>query len=389
MADRAISYARQDISADDVKAVVDVLNSDMLTQGPIIPAFEKAVADYCGAAHAVATNSATSALHIACAALDLGPGDVLWTVPNTFVASANCARFCGAQVDFVDIDRQTRNMSIPALKEKLHDARLNRRLPKIVIPVAYSGQACRMGEIRELAAEYGFRVIEDASHAIGGRYRDRPIGCGEWADITIFSFHPVKIITTGEGGMAVTRDARLAQRMARLRSHGITRDPEFMSGEIDGPWYYQMIELGWNYRMTDIQAALGLSQARRIDPIVARRTELADRYDRLLADSGLGLPYRDPECASAWHLYVIECDKEITGISRAEAYRHLHDQGIYVNVHYIPVHLQPYYRGLGFTRGQFPVAEAFYEQALSLPLYPTLTDTQQDRVVAAIKEMTK
>ncbi|MFZ4536863.1 UDP-4-amino-4,6-dideoxy-N-acetyl-beta-L-altrosamine transaminase [Propionivibrio sp.] len=376
-----INYALQDISAADIEAVVEVLRSEYLTQGPTVPAFERAVADYCGAPHAVATNSATSALHIACIALGLGPNDLLWTVPNTFVASANCARYCGADVDFVDIDPQTRNISLQALRDKLDEARHKGRLPKIVVPVAFAGHACPMAEIRTLADEFGFRIIEDAAHAIGGRYRGQPIGNGEWADITIFSFHPVKIITTGEGGMAVTRNSQLAAHMARLRSHGITRELSLMEGEIDGPWHYQMIELGWNYRMTDIQAALGLSQMQRIDEFIAHRTALADRYDGLLADSGLTLPHRDPDCTSAWHLYAIGWNEQRSVLSRAEAYRRLHAAGIIVNVHYIPVHLQPYYRRLGFSPGQFPNAEAYYARALSIPLYATLTPAQQDRVV--------
>lgn len=384
MPDAYIHYAKQDINTADIEAVAAVLRSDYLTQGPAVPAFENAVASYCGVPHAVATNSATSALHIACLALGLGPGDLLWTVPNTFVASANCARYCGAEVDFVDIDPQTRNISLSILRDKLEDARRKGRLPKIVIPVAFSGMPCSLAEIRALAEEYGFRTIDDASHAIGGRYRGQPIGNGEWADISIFSFHPVKIITSGEGGMALTRDAQLASRMSRLRSHGITREASLMEGELDGPWHYQMLELGWNYRMTDVLAALGLSQMQRLDQFVAHRTALADRYDLLLADSELTLPQRNPDGASSWHLYVIGWNEEISGISRADAYRGLHAAGIGVNVHYIPVHLQPYYRRLGFGPGQFPNAEAYYARAISLPLHASLTEAQQDRVVATL-----
>jgi UDP-4-amino-4,6-dideoxy-N-acetyl-beta-L-altrosamine transaminase len=387
MTEPIINYARQDVSASDIEAVVKVLRSDFLTQGPLVPAFEKAVADYCGVPHAVAASSATSALHLACIALALGPKDLLWTVPNTFVASANCARFCGAEVDFVDIDPLTLNISVPALRAKLETARRLGRLPKIVVPVAFAGQACSMVEIRALADEFGFYTIEDASHAIGGHYYDQPIGSGEWADVTIFSFHPVKIITTGEGGMAVTRNKQLAARMARQRSHGITRDTELMEGDIDGPWHYQMIELGWNYRMTDLQAALGVSQLQRIDEFVARRTALADRYDFLLADSGLSLPQRDPDSASAWHLYPVGWNKHRSGLTRAQAYDRLHAAGIGVNVHYIPVHLQPYYRRLGFGPGQFPNAEAHYSSTLSLPLYPALSLAQQDRVIAELLKL--
>lgn len=387
MHEDVIPYGRQDISADDVEAVVAVLRSDFLTQGPAVANFERTVAEYCGAAHAVAANSATSALHLACAALDLGPGDLLWTVPNTFVASANCARFCGADVDFVDIDPLTRNIGIAALAEKLETARKNGRLPKIVVPVDFAGLPCPMAEIRRLADEYGFAVVEDASHAIGARYRDRPVGCGEWADVTVFSFHPVKIITTGEGGMAMTRDGRLAERMRRLRAHGITRDAAEMASAPEGPWVYEMQELGWNYRMTDIQAALGASQMRRLGAFVERRTALAGRYDERLAGCGLTLPQRAADARSAWHLYVVGWNAARSGLTRADAFVRLRAAGIGVNVHYIPVHLQPYYRGLGFAPGQFPAAEAHYAGAISLPLYAGLSEAQQDRVVDALREI--
>lgn len=387
MPEPVIPYGRQDISAADIEAVVAALRSDFLTQGPAVPAFEQAVAAHCGVPFAVAANSATSALHLACAALDLGPGDRLWTVPNTFVASANCARFCGADVDFVDIDPRTYNLSLPALREKLAQAKVRGRLPRVVVPVAFAGQACAMAEIRALADEYDFRIIEDASHAIGGTYRGEPVGNGAWADITVFSFHPVKIVTTAEGGMAVTRDPALAARMARLRSHGITRAADEMEGESDGPWYYQMLELGWNYRMTDLQAALGVSQMQRLAEFVARRRALADRYDRLLAASGLTLPGRDADCDSAWHLYVVGWNEAASGLSRRAAFERLRAAGIGVNVHYIPVHLQPYYRRLGFAPGQFPVAEAYYARAISLPLYAGLSEADQDRVVATLLEM--
>ncbi len=387
MSEAMIPYGRQDISEADIDAVVAVLRSDFLTQGPAVAAFERTVADHCGIAHAVAANSATSALHLACAALGLGPGDRLWTVPNTFVASANCARYCGATVDFVDIDPLTRNLSVPALRARLADAARTGTLPRIVVPVAFAGLPCEMAEIRALADDYGFAILEDASHAIGARYRDRPVGCGEWADITVFSFHPVKIVTTGEGGMAVTRDPALAARMARLRSHGITRDPAEMDTPPAGPWIYEMQELGWNYRMTDLQAALGSSQMRRLDDFVARRAALAARYDALLAGSGLTLPPRTVDGHSAWHLYVVGWNEERSGLSRDAAFMYLRAAGIGVNVHYIPVHLQPYYRRLGFRPGQFPAAEAYYATALSLPLYATLDEAAQDRVIATLRGM--
>lgn len=392
-----IPYGRQSIAQADIDAVVAVLRSDFLTQGPEIPAFEKTVAEYCGAGHAVAVGSATAALHLACLALDLQPGDTLWTVPNTFVASANCARYCGAEVDFVDIDLATGNLSIAALEEKLAAAQRTGRLPKIIVPVAFAGRPCPAAEIRRLADRYGFRIVEDASHAIGARYLGQPLGGGPWADITVFSFHPVKIVTTGEGGMALTHNAQLAERMARLRSHGITRDPGEMEGAPHGPWYYQMLELGFNYRMTDLQAALGRSQMQRLDEFIARRTALAERYDRLLAGCGLALPGHESQCdsqynsqcTSAWHLYVIGWNEERSGMTRGEAFARLRAAGIGVNVHYIPVHLQPYYRRLGFAPGQFPQAEAHYARAISLPLHAGLRDDEQDYVAATLNSLSE
>lgn len=375
-----IPYGRQSISAEDIEAVVGVLRSDFLTQGPAVPAFERSVADYCGVPHAVAVNSATSALHIACAALGLGPGDRLWTSPNTFVASANCARYCGAEVDFVDIDPRSYNLCPQALARKLEQAEAAGRLPKIVVPVHFSGQSCAMREIWALAQRYGFYVIEDASHAIGGSYAGEPIGRCTHSHATVFSFHPVKIVTTAEGGLITTRDDALAQRLQRLRSHGITREPAQMRGDSEGPWYYQQVELGWNYRMTDLQAALGRSQMTRLDAFVARRRELAARYDRLLADLPVVRPWQSPDGESAWHLYVVR----LRDHARARVFERLRAAGIGVNVHYIPVHLQPYYRDLGFAPGDFPEAEAYYTQVLSLPLYAGLTDAEQDEVVAAL-----
>lgn len=388
MSNPYIPYGRQDITDDDIAAVLKVLRSDWLTQGPGVPEFEAAVAGYCGAAHAVAVNSATSALHIACLALDLGPGDRLWTSPNTFLASANCALYCGATVDFVDIDPRSRNMSADALAKKLAEAEHAGTLPKIVVPVHFAGQSCDMKAIRRLAQHYGFHIIEDAAHAVGGAYRGARVGDCRYSDIAIFSFHPVKQITTGEGGVALTNDPDLAARMARLRSHGTTRDAALMEGESEGPWYYQMVELGWNYRMTDIQASLGISQLVRLDAYVARREELAARYDRLIANSGVTLPWRDPDCASAWHLYVIGWNEAASGVSRAAAFDRLRAAGIGVNVHYIPVHLQPYFRRLGFGPGQFPAAEAYYAGAITLPLYATMTEAQQDRVVEELRALT-
>lgn len=378
-----IPYGRQHILQDDIDAVVSVLQSDFLTQGPCVPEFERHVADYCGVAHAVAVNSATSALHIACLAIDLGPGDWLWTSPITFVASANCARYCGASVDFVDIDPATLNMSVTALEEKLRQAAIAGKLPKAVVPVHFGGQSCDMAAIGALARTYGFRIIEDASHAIGGQYRGTPVGDCRFSDMTVFSFHPVKIVTTAEGGMVTTNDAMLAQRLGELRSHGVTRDPARMKSAPEGPWYYEQIDLGYNYRMTELQAALGVSQLTRLDTYVARRNELAARYDAALAAFPLTAQARHADSLSAFHLYVVRLDE---GISRRAVFEALRAAGIGVNVHYIPVHTQPYYKALGFSVGDFPEAEGYYSQALTLPLFPLMTDAQQDEVISALEE---
>jgi UDP-4-amino-4,6-dideoxy-N-acetyl-beta-L-altrosamine transaminase len=378
-----IPYGRQDITQTDIDAVVDVLRSDFLTQGPVVPRFERACADYCGAAHAVAVNSATSGLHIACLALGLKPGDRVWTSPITFVASANCARYCGATVDFVDIDQRTFNMCPRALEAKLASAEKAGCLPRIVIPVHMSGQPCDMAAIHALGQKYGFRIIEDASHAIGSTYRKVPTGSCRYSDIVVFSFHPVKIITTAEGGMTLTNDKSLAERMTLLRSHGVTRDQALMTREADGPWYYQQIDLGFNYRMSELQAALGLSQLTRLDAYVARRHEVARRYDESLSGLPLVAPWQDPQGYSALHLYIVRLPATFT-VSRRAVFEKLRAAGIGVNVHYIPVHTQPYYAGMGFKPGDFPQAEAYYEEAISLPIFPTMTEEQQDAVVAAI-----
>ena len=380
--DPVIPYGRQDISEEDIDAVAAVLRSDFITQGPAVERFERAVANYCGVPHAVAVNSATSALHVACMALGLGPGDRLWTVPNTFLASANAGVYCGAIVDFVDIDPRTYNMSVTALADKLDAAARTGTLPKVLMPVHFAGQSCEMAPLGELARRFGVRVIEDASHAIGGHYRGAPVGRNPHSDITVFSFHPVKIVTSGEGGMAVTRDAELAERMRQGRSHGMTRDPARMTHVPDGPWDYEQITLGYNYRITDIQAALGANQMTRIDAFVARRTQLAAAYDRALADLPLTRPWQHPDSASAWHLYVVQVD----AARRRDIFGALRAAGIWVNVHYIPVHTQPYYRErFGFKHGDFPHAEAYYAGAISLPMYAALTDAQQQRVVDAVR----
>ena len=384
---KQIPYARQDINQEDIQAVLKVLQSDWLTQGPAIQRFEEAVAAYCGARYAVAVSNATAALHLACLAAGLGPGDLLWTSPNTFVASANCGLYCGAEVDFVDIDPRTYNMSVDALEEKLVQAAKSGKLPKVVIPVHFAGQSCRMEEIRKLADQYNFTVIEDAAHAIGGSYQRKKVGACQFSDMTVFSFHPVKIITTGEGGMILTNRAELYEKLLRLRTHGITRDERFMVRTKEGPWYYQQIDLGYNYRMTDIQAALGYSQLQKIDEFVRHRRYLANRYDQMLKDLPVTLPWQDPETYSAYHLYVIRLHLNQLQKSRKQIFEELRAAGINVNVHYIPVHTQPYYERLGFKAGDFPKAEEYYREALTLPLYYGLSEEDQDYVIERLKEI--
>lgn len=380
-----IPYGRQDITQQDIDAVVAVLQSDFLTQGPCVPAFEVAVAQHVGAAHAVAVNSATSALHIACLALGLGPGDWLWTTPITFVASANCGLYCGARVDFVDIDPRTYNLCPRALERKLIEAERHGRLPKVVVPVHLCGQSCDMAAIHALAMRYGFRIIEDASHAIGGKYRGEFIGNGRYSDITVFSFHPVKIITTGEGGMALTNNDEIANKMRRMRSHGITSENTLMrSRPTDQIWNYQQIELGFNYRMTDIQAALGLSQMSRLNEYVCRRHEIAQRYESELENLPITIPWQSPETYSSYHLYPIRIlDKECNKTQR-HVYDTLRQNGIAANLHYIPVHRQPYYENMGFKEGDFPEAEIFHSTAISLPIYPTLTVEQHESITGML-----
>ena len=379
-----IPYGRQDITQTDIDAVVAVLQSDFLTQGPMVPKFEDAVVSYCGAMHALAVNSATSALHIACLALGVGPGDWLWTTHITFVASANCGLYCGAQVDFVDIDPRTYNLCPQALERKLEQAKHEGKLPKVVVPVHLCGQSCDMQAIHALAQRYGFKVIEDASHAIGGRYKGDPIGNCEYSDITVFSFHPVKIITTAEGGMALTNSTELADKMALFRSHGITRNPAQMTHAADGPWYYQQIELGYNYRMTELQAALGVSQMERLNEYVNRRHQLACRYDELLALLPITVPWQHPDSYSGLHLYPIRLQLEKIQKSHLQVFESLREQGIGVNLHYIPVYTQPYYQRMGFQSSDYPQAQAYYREVISLPMHQGLTDTQQDQVGAAL-----
>lgn len=382
-----IPYARQDINQQDIQAVIEILQSDWLTQGPTVEQFEQAVAQYCGAKYAVAVNSATSALHIACMAAGLGVGDQLWTSPNTFVASANCGLYCGASVDFVDIDEQTYNLCSNQLRNKLAIAKDQGMLPKVVVPVHFSGQSCNMEVIGKLAREYGFTVIEDASHAIGGEYQGKKVGCCEYSDMTVFSFHPAKIVTTAEGGMVLTNKQDLYERLIQFRSHGITRQPELMDEEPHGDWYYQQITLGYNYRMTDIQAALGISQLQRIDEFLMRRRQLVNRYNDSLKDLPLILPFQHSDTNSSWHLYVIQIDSTKCRKSRKRVFDELRGFNIGVNVHYIPVHTQPYYRQLGFKVGAFPKTEQYYQHAITLPLFPGLTEKKQEYIIECLHKV--
>jgi UDP-4-amino-4,6-dideoxy-N-acetyl-beta-L-altrosamine transaminase len=381
-----IPYGRQSINQQDIDAVVEVLQSDWITQGPTIERFEKAVAEYCGVRYAVAVSSATAALHVACLALNLKEGDRLWTSPNTFVASANCGLYCGATVDFVDIDLQTYHLNPISLEDKLSTAQHQESLPNVVVPVHFAGQSCDMEKLSQLSERYGFSIIEDASHAIGSRYQNKPVGCCLFSDMAVFSFHPVKIITTGEGGMVLTNRADLYEKLVRLRSHGITRNPEKMHGESDGSWYYQQLELGFNYRITDIQAALGLSQIQRLDEFVARRQSLAQRYNEFLQDLPLVLPWQHPETLSSWHLYVIRLQLGKINKTHRQVFEELRRGGIGVNLHYIPVHTHPYYQSLGFRWGDYPHAETYYREAISIPIYYDLTLKEQDQVISALRK---
>jgi UDP-4-amino-4,6-dideoxy-N-acetyl-beta-L-altrosamine transaminase len=385
---KPIPYGHQDISREDIEAVTAVLTSDWITQGPLIEKFEARVAAYCGVQYAVAVNSATSALHIACMAAGLAENGELWTTPNTFVASANCGRYCGATVDFVDMDERTYNMSVALLASKLEQAKQKNKLPQIVVPVHFSGQSCEMAAIKRLADQYGFQILEDASHAIGGHYQGNKIGSCQFSDMAVFSFHPVKIITTAEGGMVVTDRRDLYEKLIRLRSHGITRKEELLS-ENHGPWYYQQLELGFNYRMTELQAALGISQMDRIDEFIARRRSLAKKYNEHLRELPLILPWQHPDNNSVWHLYVVQLANDYQKKNRLQVFQELKAAGIGVNVHYIPVHTQPYYRQLGFKEGDFPVAETYYSSAITLPLYAAMTAEQQAYIIKTLTEVLK
>lgn len=378
-----IAYGKQDIRIADIESVVDVLKSDFLTQGSMVPKFENALSSITSAKYVTAVNSATSALHLACLALDLQPGETVWTVPNTFVASANCALYCGAKVDFVDIDPQTSNISVELLERKLKASQRSGLLPKIVIPVHLTGEPCDMSAIKKLSYKYGFKIVEDASHAIGGEYHDKPIGCCEYSDITVFSFHPVKIVTTGEGGAALTNSAEIDQKLKLLRSHGITRDPAQMEYPSDDGWYYEQVDLGFNYRMTDIHAALGLSQLARLHEYIDRRHEIAARYDQEFKGANLETPYKSPVSKSAFHLYVIQVEPS----EHRRIFHKLRESNIGVNLHYIPVHTHPYYQKLGFVWGDFPNSEHYYKKAISLPIFPTLTENEQTFVIENVKKL--
>lgn len=382
-----IPYGKQSISKADIDYVVKVLKSDFLTQGPMVPKFEKKLTNSTKAPYALAINSATSGLHIACLALGVSPGDYVWTSPISFVASSNCALYCGANIDFVDIDPNTFNMSPTRLKEKLLKAKKNGTLPKVVIPVHLTGQSCQMNEIYKLGQEYGFSIIEDASHCIGARYNGKPVGSCEFSDITVFSFHPVKIITTAEGGACLTKCSELASKMTLLRSHGITRSQELMNEESHGGWYYQQIELGFNYRMTELQAALGVSQMDRLESFITRRHQLARRYNTLLSDLPLRLPYQHPDSNSSWHLYVIQPDFDKIKKSHKQIFSDLRKSGLGVNLHYIPIHMQPYYKNLGFNKGDFPKAEEYYNKSISIPLFHSMTNSQQDEVALILRNI--
>ena len=380
-----IFYGKQSIDENDIDAVVEVLKSDFLTQGPAIEKFEKCVAEYCGAKYAGAVTSATAALHISCLSAGLGKDDILWTSPITFTASANCGRYCGADVDFVDIDPSTYNMSIAELEKKLQAAEIK---PRVVVPVHLAGQSCEMDKIYKLSQKYGFKVIEDASHAIGADYKETKVGCCKYSDMTVFSFHPVKIVTTGEGGMVLTNDKDLYEKLVLYRSHGITRDPKLMTGTADGPWYYQQIDLGFNYRMTDMQAALGYSQMQKVNEFVSKRRYLAKRYNELLKNiNGIQLPDQNEDTKSSWHLYVVRVDFSKISKTKNQIFAEMKEKGICLNLHYIPVHTQPYYENLGFKGGDFPNSEKYSEDAFTLPLYYSLTDEQQDHIVKSLVEV--
>lgn len=379
-----IPYGRQEIDSEDVEAVLKTLRSDWLTQGPTVPKFEQIIGNYCRAKHAIATNSATSALHIACLALGVKKGDIIWTSPISFVASANCALYCGADVDFVDVNPITYNLCPELLEKKLIQAKKSGDLPRVLIPVHLAGQSCDMAKIYELSQRYSFRIIEDASHAIGGQYKESLIGGCRFSDITVFSFHPVKIITTGEGGMVLTNSKKLADKVRLLRSHGIIKDQSLMQGPIDGPWYYEQTSLGYNFRMTDLQASLGISQSKRLDSIIERRRSIASKYDRELEALPLITPAQSLDCLSSWHLYIVKLKLSEISRTKKEVFESMREKGIGVNLHYIPIYRHPYYRSLGLSDKDFPNSAEYYREAMTIPIYPNMTEEQQASVIAAL-----
>lgn len=382
-----IPYGRQDINDNDIQAVVDVLKSDFLTQGQIVPKFESKIAEYCGVRHSVAVNSATSALHIACLAMDVAESDIVWTSAISFVASANCALYCGAKIDFIDIDSATNNLSISHLKEKLDLAEKSNKLPKVIIPVHLSGQSCDMVEIYNLSKKYNFKIIEDASHAIGAEYNSKKIGSCEYSDITVFSFHPVKIITSGEGGMALTNSEKLSKKMMKLRNHGITREKDEFKNNSCDPWYYEQLNLGFNYRMSDIHAALGLSQFNRLDNFIKKRNLIANKYNQSLSELRLSLPVLEKNCLSAWHLYIIKIDQENCSRSHVEIFNLLRQEGIGVQLHYIPIPMHPYFTHLGFNINDYTNAKSYYQRAISIPIYPLMSEEEQDKVIKSLRKI--
>lgn len=382
-----IPYGKQEITQSDIDSVVEVLKSDFLTQGPVVPVFEEHIKNFCGSKYAVATNSATSSLHSACHALGVSKGDIVWTSANTFVASSNCAIYCGATVDFIDIDPRSFNICLNKLESKLILAKKSGKLPKVVIPVHLTGQSCDMKKIYELSLTYSFKIIEDASHSIGSKYLDKYVGSCDYSDITIFSFHPVKIITTGEGGVATTNDENLAEKLNLFRSHGITRDSELMRKHPDGPWYYEQIDIGYNYRMTELQAALGISQLERIESMISKRHLIANEYDKKLSNLPLRVPWQDKKSHSSYHLYVIRLNLNQINISHRDFFIEMRNEDILVNLHYIPVYFHPYYKKLGFKEGHCPEAEKYYADAVSIPMFPTLTDKDQNKVINTIKSI--
>ena len=381
-----IPYAKQDISDEDIDSVIEVLKSDFLTQGNKVPLFEDIISERVGAKYALAANSATSCLYLSCLSLGLSKEDILWTSPITYVASANCALYCGAEVDFVDIDPLTWNISVEILEEKLKTARKIKKVPKILVLVHLAGNPCDLQKVFDLSKEYGFSIIEDASHALGSKYSGEHIGSSVYSDISVFSFHPVKNITTGEGGMILTNNQKLSEKIHLYRSHGITRDTKKMINKEEGLWYYEQLLLGFNFRMSDIHAALGISQMNSLDKFISIRNELSQIYTEELKGLPLTIQRVRKEDLSAWHIFVIRLKLSELKLSRLEIYNSLRNKGIGVNVHYIPVHLHPFYKNLGFNKGDFPNSENYYDGAITIPMFTKLKKKEIKYVIQALKE---